>query len=143
MSKSSDPKDWDKITIATPGWMAPADQIADFLRAVFPEDAILAYQRRIAEGALRGAVKEFRGVAERKLDTDSIQGEIAMAVTETILSHFDPDHPEWGGFFPPTLLCPHHDTSGQAVCHGSTPAMGPCPGYGLCRAGMDIRETRE
>lgn len=142
MGDVEDLSNWDEITIRTPGWKAKPEQVADFLRAVFPEDVLLAFQQRLVEGALRGAVQEFRNVAQRKFDPESIQGEIAMAVTETILSHFDPNHPEWGGKFPPKLLCPHHDTATRPPFYGMTPVMSECPGYPRCRAGAGIRETR-
>lgn len=142
MSDIEDLSQWDEVTVRTPGWRATPEQIADFLRAMFPEDAILKFQQRIAEGALRGAIGEFRAVAERKFDPASLHGEVALGVTETILSHFDPDHKEWGGFFPPKLLCPHHDTATQPAFYGMTPVMSECPGIPRCRAGSGIRETR-
>lgn len=142
MGDTKDVSEWDEITVRTPGFRARPEQVADFLRAVFPEDVVLAFQQRVAEGAMRGAVKEFRQVADRKLDPESIQGEVALAVTHTILSHFDPDHKEWGGKFPPKLLCSHHDTDAEPAYYGMTPVMSECPGYPHCRAGMEIRETR-
>jgi hypothetical protein len=142
MGDMEDLSKWDEITIRTPGWRARPEQVADFLRAVFPEHVVLAFQQRVAEGAMRGAVKEFRDMASRKFDTATVPGEVAAKITETILSHFDPDHPEWGGKFPAKLLCPHHDTATQPAFYGMTPVMSECPGYPRCRAGMGIRETR-
>lgn len=130
----SDISEWDEVTIKTPGWLATPDQIADFLRAVFPEDAILAYQRRVTEAGLREAVGEIRETFENVKKVGGTPGDAAT------VNNFDPDHKEFGGFFPSSLVCPHHET-GTTVAYGMTPAMAPCPGIPRCKGGAEIRAT--
>lgn len=131
----ADMSEWPEITIKSPGWNAAPDQIADFLRAVFPEDAILRYQRRIVEAGLRESVEDLRKIFA---NIEKIGGKPGDQAT---VNHFDPDHEEFGGYFPSKLLCAHHET-GTEVPRSMTPAMAPCPGYPDCRAGIEIRETR-
>jgi hypothetical protein len=133
---------WSEITIKAPGWKAQPDQIADLLRAMFPEDALVDYQRRVVEGALDGAVAEFRQLMEKKFSTDSAQDVAARSIIESVLSYFDPNHSDWGGYFPPRLLCPHHGIGGKVPYGRRRPVMAPCPGYPSCKAGIEIRETR-
>lgn len=135
---------WDEITIRTPGMRARPDQIADFLRAVFPEDVIEAYQRRIGEGVLREAVADFRRVNERKAASSTHpRAKETGEIIELVLSAMDPDGEGWNGFYPARLLCPHHDDgTARPAFHNMRPVMSPCPGYPRCRAGMGIRETR-
>lgn len=140
----TDINEWDEITIRTPGWKATPDQIADFLRAVFPEDAILNYQRRIVEGGMREQVAETREALDKKyVEIAKQHGRVPkdmLQLTEGLLELMDPDSPEWGGFFPSRLLCPHHET-GTDVPRSMAPAMTPCPGYPSCQAGLQIRQA--
>lgn len=141
MGDVEDLSTWDEITIRTPGWKAKPDQIADFLRAVFPEDAIEAYQRRIGEAVLREAVADFRRVNERKAAASGHPlAKQTGEIVEMVLSAMDPDDEGWNGYYPSRLLCPHHaDGAKQSIFE---PIMKPCPGYPRCRAGMGIRGTR-
>lgn len=131
----TDMTEWPEITIKSPGWNAAPDQIADFLRAVFPEDAILKYQRRIVETGMREAVAETRQVFENIKKIGGKPGDM------TTVNYFDPDHEDFGGYYPSKLVCPHHET-GTDVPRSMTPAMAPCPGYPSCKAGLQIRDTR-
>lgn len=144
MSDARDVSKWDEITIRTPGMQATPDEIADFLRAVFPEDVIEAHQRRIGEGVLREAVADFRRVSERKAASSGHpMAEATKGIVEIVLSALDPDSEDWNGFYPARLLCPHHtDDTVRTAFHGMKPIMSSCPGYPRCRAGIEIRETR-
>jgi hypothetical protein len=135
---------WGEITIRTPGMRATPDEMADFLRAVFPEDAIETYQRRIGEGVLREAVADFRRVSERKAATSGHpMARQTSEIVEMVLSALDPDDEGWNGYYPARLLCPHHDDgTARPAFHSMKPVMAPCPGYPRCKAGMEIRETR-
>jgi hypothetical protein len=118
--------DWGEITVRTPGWKASADQVADFLRGVFPEDVVHRHQQRVAEAGLREAVGDLRK---------------SFVLVGGLLDMLDPDHREFGGYFPSRLVCPHHDIPVRPP-YLAGPVFQPCPGVPRCRAGSGIRETR-
>ncbi|AXH66424.1 hypothetical protein SEA_SATIS_275 [Streptomyces phage Satis] len=141
----SDPTDlgtWDEITIRTPGWKARPEQVADFLRAVFPEDVVYRHQRRVAEAGLREAASELRQVFAKAAEKrGGVPKDVTMLV-DGLLNMLDPDHKEFGGYFPSGLVCPHHDVPVRPPYRNMEPAFQSCPGVPRCRAGSGIRETR-
>lgn len=142
MSDPTDLSTWDEITIRTPGWRAKPAQVADFLRAVFPEDVVLPYQQRVAEAGMREAVKSLRRAFEQAVEKrGGIPKDMTMLI-EGLLGMLDPDSEEYEGFFPSQLVCPHHDIPVRPPYRQMEPPMQPCPGHPRCRAGAGIRETR-
>jgi hypothetical protein len=136
----SDVESWDEITIRTPGWRAKPDQVADFLRAVFPEDVILPYQQRVAEAGMRETVGELRAAFEGYVQANQVPKDMEM-LFHGVLNMIDPDSKEFDGYFPSKLVCPHHGGPETRTHSAIPPLMKPCPGYPHCRAGMDIRES--
>jgi hypothetical protein len=137
-----DVNEWDEITIRTPGWKAKPDQVADFLRAVFPEDVILPYQQRVAEAGMREAVRGLRDAFRHAVKQRGDVPQDVILLSETVLNMLDPDHKDFDGYYPSRLVCPHHDTGRKPPHRAMKPVMEPCPGYPQCKAGMEIRETR-
>jgi hypothetical protein len=91
---------------------------------------------------MREAVADFRRVADRRLAGKGEAGKLARDLIEEILGHFDPDHEDWGGFFPSTLVCPLHDQpeSSRANAYGRMlPLFSKCPGVPRCRAHEGVR----
>jgi hypothetical protein len=141
MSEPVDPNAWGEMTIRTPGWKARPEQVADFLRAAFPEDVILAYQQRVAEAGLREAVTGMRTAFSKAAERQGGVPKDVTVLVSGLLNMFDPDHEEFDGYVPSQLVCPHHDAPVRPPYRRMEPPMRPCPGYPHCRAGVEIRET--
>lgn len=133
---------WSETTMKMPPWMASVEQVADTLRALFPEDAIRPYQQRVAEAGIREALRTLRynvrQIIERR---DDLPNEL-IGLVEHVLGMIDPDHSDYDGFFPSKLVCPHHNTQAEPAYPQMKPVMSPCEGYPFCKAGVEIRETR-
>lgn len=142
MADPTDLSTWDEITIRTPGFRATPGQVADFLRAVFPEDVILPHQQRVAEAGMREAVSTLRRTFELAVEKRGGIPEDMVMLVDGLLNMLDPDHAEYDGFFPSRLVCVHHDVPVRPPYRQMEPPMQPCPGYPRCRAGIGIRETR-
>lgn len=138
----SDVKNWDEITIRTPGWKARPEQVADFLRAVFPEDVILPYQQRVAEAGLREAVEDMRRAFALASERNGGYPKDVTMLVEGLLNMLDPDHEKFDGYFPSKMVCPHHGQPESPGWNPVRPVMRPCPGYPYCRAGAEIRQTQ-
>lgn len=136
-----DKSEWSEITVKTPGWKATPDEIADFLRGVFPEDGIHRYQQRIAEAGMREAISDIRAAMDRKLGGKNPNSteRIVRLVLEEFLSMLDPDDREFEGFFPSKLVCPHHDPAKEPAYHQMYPVMSPCLGVPRCNPGSGVR----
>lgn len=133
---------WDEITIKTPGMRANPAEINDFLRAVFPEDAVLPYQQRVAEAGIREAVKELRHAADRAVtQRDDVPEHVKQLITG-LLDMLDPDSKEYEGLFPSRLVCPHHEPRTAPAYRQMEPVLSPCQGYPYCKGGIEIRGTR-
>jgi hypothetical protein len=133
---------WGEATVRTPGSWANVTDMHRVISELFCHDSVHAYQQRSAEAGMREAVAEFRNVAQRKWSGDTEADRLALGIAEIILSHFDPDHEEYGGYFPSTLMFPLHDQSEKGKANGygrMLPVLSKCPGVPRCRAHEGVR----
>lgn len=142
MSKKPDMSDWGEVTIRTPGSWANVTDMHRVISELFCHGSVQAYQQRSTEAGLREAVADVRRAMDRRLADKGEAGELAGKLIEEVLEHFDPDHEEYGGYFPGTLVCPLHDQpkEGSANKHGRMlPVFSQCPGVPRCRAHEGVR----
>ncbi|MFE0472669.1 hypothetical protein ACFW2V_13740 [Streptomyces sp. NPDC058947] len=142
MSNGMDMKDWGETTIRTPGSWANVADMHRVISELFCHDSVHAYQQRTTEAGLREAVADMRRAMDKRLEDRGEAGDLARVLIEEILSHFDPDHEEYGGYLPSTLVCPLH---GQPEKERSNdygrmlPVLSKCPGVPRCRAHEGVR----
>lgn len=130
---------WGQVTILSPGAFADPREMNAVIRELFCHDSVLEYQRRVAEAAMREAVAGWRrAMAKKGLNADSDAGKAILEVVNSVLDSFDPESDEWGGFFPPVMLCPEHDSPVKPK-HGKGIVFTACPGVPWCRAHEGVR----
>lgn len=134
-----DKGEWSEITVRTPGWKATPDEIADFLRGVFPEDGIHRYQQRIAEAGMREAVSSLRTAFQEAVQRRGGVPKDIQVLFQMTMAMLDPEHENFDGFFPSKLVCPHHDPERAPAYHQMRPVMSPCPGVPRCNPGSGVR----
>lgn len=133
---------WGEATIRTPGAFAKPADMHRVISELFCHDSVLAYQQRSAEGAMRKAVGQVREAVAIAL---AKRGNVPQGVTRLIdgvLNELDPDHEEWGGYFPSQMLCPLHAQPEASRANGygrMLPVFSECPGVPWCKAHLGIR----
>lgn len=142
MTDGTDPSNWDEVTIKKPGMRATPAEVNDFLRGLLPEDVILPYQQRIAEGGMREAVGDLRQALAILIDRRGGIPKDVIQLFSGLLDMLDPDHEGFNGMYPSKLLCPHHEGNTHPPHRQMNPPMRPCSGYPYCKAGIRVRETR-
>jgi hypothetical protein len=133
---------WGEAKVRTPGSWANVTDMHRVISELFCHESVLNYQRRSAEAGMREAVDYLRtnfrhAVAKRgNVPRDLIQ------LAEGLLNELDPDHEQWSGYFPSTLVCPLHEQPDrtQANFYGAMlPVFSKCPGVPRCRAHEGVR----
>lgn len=124
---------WESTTVLTPGSWAMADEMDSVIRALFSEDSVTNYQRRVGEAALREAVGELRADFAKAVEQRGGVPKDVMQLVEGLLALLDPDHEKFNGYYPSGLVCPFHQQPPGAASGSMRPAFAKCPGYPRCR----------
>lgn len=135
----TDMSEWGTVTIRTPGSFAGPEDMHRVMSELFCHDSVLAYQRRSAEAGARELVAEMRSAFRSRMEArGDIPGSDRLFM-EKMLDLLDPDSPDWGGYYPSSLVCPLHEPpKSTASCPGQ-PVFSECPGAPWCRADEGVR----
>lgn len=130
---------WGEVTIRTPGAFAGPEDMHRVISELFCHDSVLRYQQRSTEAGLREAViqlrEAFAKVVERR---GGVPKDVTMHV-DGLLNELDPDHENWGGYFPSQMVCPFHEQPDRPGWNPVAPVFSKCPGVPWCRAHEGVR----
>lgn len=142
MSEKPDMGEWGEVTIRTPGAFANVEDMHRVMSELFCHDSVLAYQQRTTESGMREAVAELRTAFKRATERRGDVPADLIQLAENLLDRMDPDHEEWGGYFPSQMVCPLHGQPGSSKVNGHgrmLPVLKACPGVPRCRAHEGVR----